>query len=51
MNFQEVVHSVQTGNANVAVGSHERVENDIKCLRAAFERLEGGHDVFASPDF
>src|SRR5262249_38829960 len=33
------------------VGSYERVDNDIKCLRAAIERLEGRHDVFASLDF
>jgi hypothetical protein len=34
-----------------AVGIRERVENDIKCLGAAIERLEGGHNVFASPNF
>jgi hypothetical protein len=33
------------------MGIHERVDTDIKCIRAAFERLEGGRDVFASPDF
>ena len=30
---------------------HERVGNDIKCLRAALERLEGGRDILRSPDF
>jgi hypothetical protein len=34
-----------------AVGIHDRVDHDIKYLRAAFELLEGGGDVFASPDF
>src|SRR5262245_42730016 len=34
-----------------AVGTYERVDTDIKCVRAAIERLEGGHDVFASSDF
>jgi hypothetical protein len=34
-----------------AVGVHERVDTDIKCIRAVLECLEGGRDVFASPDF
>ena len=34
-----------------AMGMHERVDTDIKCVRAALECLEGGRDVFASPDF
>jgi hypothetical protein len=34
-----------------AVEVHERVDTDIKCIRAALECLEGGRDVFASPDF
>src|ERR1700738_2583048 len=29
----------------------ERVDSDIKRLRAASERLEGGRDVFAPPEF
>src|SRR5262249_61315123 len=33
------------------VGIHERVDTDIKCVCTAIERLEGGYDVFASPDF
>ena len=24
---------------------------DIKCIRAALERLEGGRDILGSPDF
>jgi len=34
-----------------AMGGHERVGTDIKCIRAALECLEAGRDVFASPDF
>src|SRR5262249_7861233 len=34
-----------------AVGTYEWVDTDIKCISAAFERLESGRDVFASPDF
>jgi hypothetical protein len=34
-----------------AVGTYEWVDTDIKCIRAAFERLESGRDVFASLDF
>src|SRR5262249_19142209 len=34
-----------------AVGTYERVDTDIKCIRAAFERLESAPGVFASPDF
>ena len=34
-----------------AVGVHERVDTDIKCIRAALERVEGGRDVLRSPDF
>jgi hypothetical protein len=34
-----------------AVGIHERVENDIKCLPAAIERFEGRDDLFGSPNF
>ena len=29
----------------------ERVGTDVKCLRAALERLEGGRDILRSPDF
>jgi hypothetical protein len=29
----------------------ERVNNDIKCLGAALESLEGGCDILRSPDF
>ena len=29
----------------------ERVGTDIKRIRAALERLEGGRDVFRAPDF
>ena len=29
----------------------ERVDSDIKCVRAALERLEGGRDILRSPDF
>ena len=30
---------------------HERVANNIKCLRAALERLQGGCDILRAPDF
>ena len=33
------------------VGGYERVGTDIKRLRAALERLEGGRDILGSPDF
>ena len=33
------------------VGGYERIANDIKCVRAALERLEGGRDILGSPDF
>src|SRR5262245_29492101 len=33
------------------VGDYERVANNIECLRAALERLEGGCDILGSPDF
>ena len=33
------------------VGVHERVAADIKRIRAALERLEGGRDILGSPDF
>src|SRR5262245_26112380 len=54
--FPEHVHRRQSRgqrqriDAN-AVGIHERVENDIKRLLVAIERLEGRDDVFASPNF
>ena len=34
-----------------AVGGYERVGHDIKCIRAALERVEGGRDILRSPDF
>jgi hypothetical protein len=34
-----------------AVCVHERIDRDIKCIRAAPERVEGGRDVLRSPDF
>src|SRR5215831_19852352 len=34
-----------------AMGEHERVDTDIKCVCTSIERLEGGYDVFASLDF
>ena len=30
---------------------YERVATDIKCIRAALERLEGGRDILRSPNF
>ena len=33
------------------VGVHERVDHDIKRVRAPLERLEGGRDILGSPDF
>jgi hypothetical protein len=33
------------------VSGYERVVADIKCLRAALERLEGGRDILRAPDF
>ena len=30
---------------------YERVGHDIKCIRAALERVEGGRDILRSPDF
>jgi hypothetical protein len=33
------------------MGDHERVDTDIKYVCTAIERLEGGYDVFASPNF
>src|SRR5262249_59894939 len=33
------------------VAGYERVGRDIKCIRAALERLEGGRDILRSPDF
>jgi hypothetical protein len=33
------------------VGDYERVGTDIKGIRAAVERHEGGRDILASPDF
>ena len=30
---------------------HERVANDIECVRAALERVEGGRDILRAPDF
>ena len=29
----------------------ERIADDIECLRAALERLDGGRDILGSPDF
>jgi hypothetical protein len=34
-----------------AIGGYERVRTDIKGFRAVLERLEGGRDILASPDF
>ena len=33
------------------VGVYERVGTDIKCIRTALERVEGGRDILNSPDF
>ena len=30
---------------------YERIPNNIQCLCPTLERLEGGRDVFGSPDF
>jgi hypothetical protein len=35
----------------IPVGVNEGVGTNIKCLRAAIERLEGGCDILRSPDF
>ena len=34
-----------------AVGGNERIDHNIKCVRLALERLEGGRDILRSPDF
>ncbi len=33
------------------IGVHEPVGTNIKCLRTALERLEGGRDILCSPNF
>jgi len=33
------------------IGVHEPVRTNIKCLRAALERLEAGRDIFWPPNF
>jgi hypothetical protein len=32
------------------VGVYERVGDDIKSIRTALERLEGGRDILGAPD-
>jgi hypothetical protein len=32
------------------MGKYERIGNDINCLHLIFECLEGGRDIFGSPD-
>ena len=34
-----------------SISGYERVVADIKCLRAALERLEGGRNILRAPDF
>src|SRR6516162_10523352 len=33
------------------VGDQDRVQTDIKGIRSALERVEGGRDILGSPDF
>src|SRR5262249_46976047 len=47
--WQSCAHR-QNVDAN-PVGVNERVASNIKCIGAALERLDGGHDVLPSPDF
>jgi hypothetical protein len=30
---------------------HERVASDVKCIRTALERVDGGSDIFCATDF
>src|SRR5262249_58447828 len=38
-------------NDPCAVGSKECSSHDVKCVRLAFEHLEGGSDILRLPDF
>jgi hypothetical protein len=40
-----------TDKVLMPIGVCERVANDVKCIRVPFERLDGGCDVFRSPNF
>jgi hypothetical protein len=42
---------VESARDSDPVGHYEGIANNIECLRAALERLEGGRDVLRSPDF
>jgi hypothetical protein len=33
------------------MGIHERVDTNIKCVRATFDRLQGGRNILCAPDF